>query len=130
MDLPLHFHQQARPAAHAARCAGEQDKFWQMRETLFNNSRKLGASDLVGYASELSLDTEAFNACMDDKRHERGINRDVQIARGAGFTGTPSFVIAKTTGKQVNGAVLIGARSLAEFENQINRLLPEAGSDG
>ena len=127
MDLPLHFHKQARPAAHAARCAGEQDRFWQMRETLFSNPRALGNEQLLGYAGELELDTDAFKACMDDKRHERGINRDVQIARGAGFTGTPSFVIAKNTGKQLNGPVLIGARSLAEFENQIQRLLPKEG---
>jgi protein-disulfide isomerase len=125
MDLPLQFHQQARPAAHAARCAGEQDKFWQMRKSLFDNSRALGKEALVSYAGDLSLDTEAFQACLDDKRHEGGINQNIQIARGAGFTGTPSFVIGKNVNGQVSGAVLIGAKSLAEFENQIQRLLPK-----
>ena len=130
MDLPLSFHQQARPAAHAARCAADQDKFWQMRSTLFSNSRALGKDALVGYAGDLSLDTDAFAACMEDKRHEREINRNIQVARGAGFTGTPSFVIGKNVGGQVSGTVLIGAKSLAEFESQIQRLLPKAASGG
>jgi protein-disulfide isomerase len=130
MDLPLSFHQQARPAAHAARCAADQDKFWEMRTTLFHNSRALGKDALLGYAGDLSLDTQAFQACMEDKRHERVINQSIQIARGAGFTGTPSFVIGKNINGQVSGAVLIGAKSLAEFENQIQRLLPKAGSGG
>ena len=130
MDLPLRFHQQARPAAHAARCAGEQDKFWQMREILFSNSRALQKEALVSYADELSLDTEAFQICLDDKRHQRGINQNIQVARGAGFTGTPSFIIGKVINGQVSGAVLIGARSLAEFETQIQKLLPKVESDG
>ncbi len=130
MDLPLSFHQQARPAAHAARCAADQDRFWQMRKTLFSNSRALGKDALVGYAGDLSLDTDAFQACLEDKRHERRINRDIKIARGAGFTGTPSFVIGKNVDGQVSGAVLIGAKSLAEFESQIQRLLPKAESGG
>jgi len=130
MDLPLSFHQQARPAAHAARCAAEQDSFWQMRTTLFSNPRALGKDALIGYAADLSLDTQAFQACLEDKRHEQGISRDIKIARGAGFTGTPSFVIGKNVGGQVSGAVLIGAKSLAEFENQIERHLPKAQSGG
>jgi len=130
MDLPLNFHQQARPAAHAARCAADQDKFWQMRSTLFSNSRALGKDALMGYAGDLSLDTETFQACMEDKRHQREINRNVQVARGAGFTGTPSFVIGKNVGGQVSGTVLIGAKPLAEFESQIQRLLPPAASGG
>lgn len=130
MDLPLSFHQQARPAAHAARCAADQDKFWQMRSTLFSNSRALGKDALVGYAADLSLDTVTFAACMEDKRHEREINRNIQVARGAGFTGTPSFVIGKNVGGQVSGAVLIGAKSLAEFESEIQRLLPKPASGG
>jgi len=128
MDLPLSFHQQARPAAHAARCAGDQDKFWQMRETLFTNSRALQQDALVSYADELALDTEAFKVCLDDKRHERRINQNIQVARGAGFTGTPSFVIGKNVNGLVSGTVLIGAKSLAEFESQIDRLLPKEQS--
>lgn len=132
MDLPLSFHKQAKPAAHAARCVAEQnpDMYWEMRTILFNNARALGSDALAGYAGDLSLDTQAFQACMEDKRHEPGINRDIQIARGAGFTGTPSFVIGKNVGGQVSGAVLIGAKSLAEFESQIERQLPKAASGG
>jgi len=127
MDLPLKFHQQARPAANAARCAGEQGSFWQMRKTLFSNPRALGRQALLAYASDLSLDVSAFQVCLDENRHEKAIQTDIQAARRAGFTGTPSFVIGKNVNGQVNGVTLIGSKPLLEFENQIQRLLPKAG---
>src|SRR5277367_6195365 len=33
-DLPLDFHPNAAPAAQAARCAGEQHKFWEMHDAI------------------------------------------------------------------------------------------------
>src|SRR5205809_778409 len=36
-DFPLPSHQYSRYAAMAAQCAGEQGKFWQMHDQLFNN---------------------------------------------------------------------------------------------
>ena len=34
-DFPLPFHKNARPAANAAHCAGEQNKFWPMQDALY-----------------------------------------------------------------------------------------------
>ena len=130
MDLPLRFHAQARPAANAAHCAAEQDQFWQMREILFKNSRALGQQALLGYAGDLSLDVAVFSKCLDAKLHDRKIQRDMQIARGAGFTGTPSFVIGRSVNGQIDGVALIGAKPLAEFESQIQRLLPKVETGG
>ncbi len=125
MDLPLKFHRQAQPAANAARCAAEQGKFWEMRKTLFEHSRALGQKELLSYAKELSLDMNAFQACQESNRHNNIIQQNIQTAHKAGFTGTPSFIIGKSTDNYVNGAALIGARPLAEFENHIQRLLPK-----
>ena len=123
MDLPLSFHPQALPAANAARCAADQDKFWQMRESLFRNPRALGQQALLKYAGDLSLDTTIFSNCLQQKWHDSDIQRDIKTANAAGFTGTPSFVIGKNKGNQVNGVVLIGAKPLAEFDGHIRRLL-------
>ena len=43
---PLPNHPNARPAAEAAACAAEQDRFWQYHDRLFENQSKLSASDL------------------------------------------------------------------------------------
>ncbi len=127
LDLPLKFHQQARPAAEAARCAGEQNKFWPMRKILFGNPRALDKKSLLGYAGDLALDINAFKSCLEDNRHEQGIQSDIKIARSAGFTGTPSFVIGRNVKGQMSGATLIGAKPFTEFERYIQKHLPKAG---
>jgi protein-disulfide isomerase len=125
MDLPLRFHAQAKPAAGAALCAKEQNKFWPFREALFNNPRKLGRNDLLGYARNLSMNVKDFEQCIDQNRYIAAIRQSTQIANGAGFTGTPSFVIGKNVKGLVDGVALIGAKPLVEFESQIDRLLPK-----
>jgi protein-disulfide isomerase len=53
---PLGFHKDARPAALAAEAAGEQGKFWEMHDKLFENSRDLTRANFVKWARELGLD--------------------------------------------------------------------------
>ena len=36
-DFPLGFHPNAQKAAEAARCAGDQGKYWEMHDALFKN---------------------------------------------------------------------------------------------
>jgi protein-disulfide isomerase len=63
-DMPLGFHKNARKAAQAAHCAGEQDKFWEMRGVLFANAKKLEEENLPSYAQTLGLDMTAFDSCL------------------------------------------------------------------
>ena len=125
MDLPLRFHPRAKPAANAALCANEQGQFWQMRGLMFKNSRKLEKDDLLGYAGKLKMDVPAFEQCLTQNRYAGQIQKDIKTANGVGFTGTPSFVIGKNEMGFVNGAALIGAKPLAEFEAQIRQSLPD-----
>lgn len=122
-NLPLAFHKDARKAAQATQCAADQGKFWEMREKLFNNPRKLAAQYLPGYAAELSLDVEAFKRCIDSNRHLADIDQDAKEANAVRLTGTPSFIIAKTADKEVSGDVVIGARPYADFDRAITKAL-------
>ncbi|MDZ7728713.1 MAG: thioredoxin domain-containing protein [Dehalococcoidia bacterium] len=88
---------EATNAAEAAQCAVQQDRFWDMHNKLFlehaeegNPSSGLYSTDaLKGYASDIGLDTEAFNACMDSDETLEEINTQAQDARSLGIQRHP-----------------------------------------
>ena len=125
-DLPLGFHPNANKAAQAAHCAGEQGKFWEMRDTLFRNNANLGIEQLPGYAREIGLDGDAFDACLSSDRHQAQIDQDSQEANRIRITGTPSFIIGKATGDTVSGQLVIGAQATAVFTAAIQRIIDQA----
>ena len=67
--FPLDFHAQAQKAGEATACAGEQGKFWEMHDLLWENPSKLQVPDLKAHAATLGLDAAAFGACLDSGRH-------------------------------------------------------------
>jgi len=122
-DLPMSFHPEARKAGQAAHCAGEQGKYWNMREILFTNSPKLDPALLPGYAQVIGLDAAAFSACLASKRHLAGMDADQAAAEGARITGTPSFIIGRTAGDSLTGRIIVGAQAQPVFTAEIERLL-------
>jgi protein-disulfide isomerase len=127
-DLPLDFHKQAFKAAEAAHCAGEQGRFWEMHDRLFENQKNLAAEELPKYAAAVQLDTAQFQKCLDSGRHAEAIKKDINDANSVGITGTPSFLIGVV---QPNGTVkvtkkIVGARPYADFKAAIDSLLPAA----
>lgn len=104
-DLPLGFHKNARKAAQAAHCAGEQDKFWEMRDILFTNAKKLEAENLPNYAQVVGLDGAAFESCLASDRHLAAIDRSSQDAGGVKITGPRRSWSEKrlATGSRVTG---------------------------
>src|SRR5215475_11727585 len=96
-DFPLDFHRNARPAALAVRCAGEQGKFWEMRHGVTVNAAALSGEVYDRLARELGLDAGRFTACIAADRYKADIDRDVADATSAGVTGTPTFVLGPTT---------------------------------
>jgi protein-disulfide isomerase len=125
LNLPLPFHKDARKAAQAAHCAGEQDKFWEMREILFRNPQKLNTENLPAHAETLSLDMQAFNSCLQSDRHLAEIDQDAKDARAVRLTGTPSFIIGKTASDEITGQVVIGAQPMNKFDAAIGKALAQ-----
>jgi protein-disulfide isomerase len=124
-DLPLEsIHPQAFKAAEAARCAGEQGKFWEMHDLLFANQAALQAEKLPEYAKQLGLKPAAFEACLSSDKYADAIRRDVADAQALGIRGTPGFVLGVSDGDSVKDAVLIrGAQPLASFKAEIDKRL-------
>lgn len=118
-------HPQALPAAEAAECAGDQDKYWEMHDKLFGSqSEWAGQANAVDtfkkYAADLSLDKDKFNTCLDSGQFRSEIETDQKEGIAAGVTGTPAFFI--------NGVLLSGAQPLQAFEQAINEQLSKAGA--
>jgi len=125
LNLPLPFHKDARKAAQSAHCAGEQGKFWEMREELFKNPQKMAEADLPVHAASVGVDVEAFKACMASDRHLADIDQDAKDAGAVRLTGTPSFIIGKTAGDKLTGDVVVGAQPLNVFNAAIKKVLGE-----
>jgi protein-disulfide isomerase len=106
-DFPLGFHEHAMDAARAARCAGEQDKFWQYHDALFQDQSKLAVADLKAKAAKLGLDNKKFAACFDKQEPDAAIKADQARGQALGVSGTPTFF--------VNGRELTGAQSADKF---------------
>jgi protein-disulfide isomerase len=115
-DFPLsHIHPQAQKAAEAARCAGEQDKYWDYHDVLFQNSKALQIDQLKKYAADLQLDTAAFDTCLDSSKHAAAVRTDVAQGSELGVTGTPAFF--------VNGRFISGAQQFPAFQELIDSAL-------
>jgi protein-disulfide isomerase len=110
--FPLPSHPNARPAAEAAACAAEQDKFWPYHDRLFAQPSRLSEADLKQHAVELGLDSAKFNACVDSHKYKDVVDADVKEADEAGVNATPTFFI--------NGRVVSGALPFESFKRIID----------
>jgi protein-disulfide isomerase len=121
IDFPLNFHANALSAAQAVRCAGDQNKYWEMRDLLAANHDKLDRPNLGLFASRLRLDSKTFAACLDSNRHEQAVRKEYVGAARSGIRGTPSFLLGRTTPEGLDGVLIPGSLSLEEFEKLIQK---------
>lgn len=122
-DYPLDFHPHALKAAQATHCAGEQDKFWQMKDLLMINSSRLTPEVITTLAIDVSLDVGKFRACQDSGKYLTEIKRGIVVANDAGINGTPAFVIGKMTGDYLEGTLVVGAQPYEIFDGLIKDIL-------
>jgi protein-disulfide isomerase len=117
-DLPLEaIHPQARQSAEAARCAGEQGKFWEYHDKLYSYSPKLNAEELKSYAKEVGLDVASFDQCFTSGKYRAAVQKDLNDGAQLGLTGTPAFFI--------NGREISGAQPLEAFAGIIDEELAQ-----
>src|SRR2546425_12417859 len=84
-DFPLdQMHPQARKAAEAAHCAGEQGKYWEMHEVLFQNQRALALPQLAEYAHAVGVDGSKFDECLSSGRHAARVERGLADGTAVG----------------------------------------------
>lgn len=112
---PLPNHPNARPAAEAAACAAEQNRFWEYHDRLFVNQSKLAENDLKEHAQAVGLDAAAFSSCVASHKYAKQIDEDLEAGNKVGVSGTPAFF--------VNGRILSGAQPYDVFRRVIEEEL-------
>ncbi|WP_115016087.1 DsbA family protein [Synechococcus sp. UW140] len=123
-DLPLPFHQHARPTATAARCAGEQNRYWEMYEAIFDQQSCLECKGVTGIAKEQKLDTDALEACMKREATQALVNANLSEAELHNIRATPTFVIGPTqAGNKHSGEIIEGAMPWPQFKALVDAQL-------
>jgi protein-disulfide isomerase len=114
-DFPIRNHMRAEPAAIAARCAGDQGKYWEYHSNLFQVSGNLLDDDLKSRAEQLGLDMVSFNQCFDNDVYKDAVRLSFAHGSAVGVKGTPTFFI--------NGRRLAGAKPIGDFKEIIDEEL-------
>ena len=112
-------------AAEAARCAGDQSKFWEYHDYLYShqngeNQGNFSDPNLKSFAKNLGLDTTAFDQCLDGSKYAQAVADSKDEGTKAGVTGTPKGFILRD-GKIVN--TIDGAESLTTVKQKIDAAL-------
>lgn len=121
--FPLPFHQFAQQAAVAAEAAGQQGKFFEFHDLLFENQATWSTAAapnalFISYAEQLELDVEQFTRHMNSSLLRDKVRADLAEGRSLGVTGTPTFFL--------NGEVM-QIRTFEDFITQIGAAVQGTG---
>ena len=126
MDFPIdQLHPGALKGHEAARCGGEQGKFWEMHQRLFTPAGSHGADRLKALASQVGLDRAKFDACLDSGKMQAPVRASVDRASQLGADGTPQMYLGVA---DANGAFRVirsirGAVPFTQMKSVIDELL-------
>lgn len=113
--------------ALAARCAGEQGRYWAMHDRLFSSSDKFSQAELRQQADALQLDAEKFDSCFEAARYTADIFKDRMEGGQLGIRGTPYFILYATENPQ-EAIAIPGAFPYEVFKEEIDKLLETVSS--
>lgn len=100
----------------AARCAGEQNKFWEMSDFLFELQDEFSSIidddekryALLEMADILKLNLDSFTTCLDDQKYLSKVRKDYEDGELLAIPGTPTWFI--------DGVDIVGGLSESRFE--------------
>jgi len=101
-NFPLtEIHPDAFNAAVAAEAAGEQDKFWEMHDIIFEHQRHLTTESILIYAQKAGLNMAEFSKDLQNDVFVNKVEDDIESGIRSGVNGTPSFYV---NAKKYNGS--------------------------
>lgn len=129
---------ESQDAAAAAYCAGDQDKFWEMHDALFENNRDVenqgsfAPKRLTEIAGSVGLDPAQYQDCFDSGKYVDRVQQDLKDFTAAipadGQQGTPFFVVTYTLNGETKITTLSGAQSFNVFQVELEAILNEIGA--
>lgn len=118
-DFPIpSAHPYSETAAQAARCAQEQDAFWQYHDELFEVQKTFALQPWYNIADRLGLDDEDFAACLDNEVKDALVVQGYFIARTFEIDETPSYFI--------NDELVTGVKTYAELKALVDQAIEKA----
>lgn len=96
--FPLPQHVNADQAARAAQAAGNQGKFWEFSDILFENQDSFEEGNFVSYADVLGMDLEKIRQDYNDPGIMQQVQEDINFGKQIGINATPTFFM---NGKQL-----------------------------
>ena len=112
-------------AAAATYCAEEQGKYWEYHDLLYNfqegvDSGWANSERLKAFAFDLKLDKELFDNCVDSGKFAKRVQFNTNEAKKQGATGTPTFIIVNSEGKQQK---IGGAQPYSVFQKVLDSMI-------
>ncbi len=112
--------EESQMAAEAAKCSGDQGKYWEYHDVLYQNQKAensggFAAVNLKKFAKNLQLDINKFNTCFDSRAKQQEVTDEFQQGSGYGVNATPTVFI--------NGVKFEGVQPVAIYERAIEAAL-------
>ena len=120
---------ESQDAAAAAYCAADQEKFWEMQDALFSNSRdtenqgSFSDKRLTAIAESVGLDMTAYQSCYDKGTYKDQVQQDFDDAKAANINGTPFFVMTYKVNGEIKTETIEGVKPITEFQQKIEAAL-------
>ncbi len=131
-DLPDRNDADALAKSEAARCAGEQGRFWDMHDLLYLDQSPYSAESSAKWISAIGIEAEPFRACMESHRYRDPIRRSLALADRMGIRGTPTFLIGTCDDSGIvirSEEIFTGVEPIKKFQAVLDRLLkPTSGN--
>jgi len=102
--FPIAAHPFAAKAAEASECAGDQGKFWEYSDALFELKTPMTEGTFLKVAQDLNLDWMVFSVCMTSGKYTKAVPAQHEAGVKKKISGTPTFYL---NGKRFGGFVPI-----------------------
>lgn len=106
-------------AAEASECAADQQRFWAYHDALYARAARgalRGQEDLLAAARDVTLDEQAFRACMRSGTARTRVETDRADGQRRGVEGTPTIFVGTRK--------VVGAQPIEVFRDAINGARP------
>lgn len=129
-ELPLPFHQNAHKESQAALCARDQGGdiiYFKYHDEIFkrttSNGTGLALDQLPKIATDIGIDGTKLQNCLTEEKYKAKVDKDVKDANAVGATGTPSFLVGKSSNDmEIEGQIVVGAQPFSAFQTIIDQL--------